>query len=62
MQDIDRFLKASIPSRFSEVDPYDFEDFVERLFQDRGYSTNNPGYSGDFGADLIIKKDINTAA
>ena len=53
IQDI---LKYSLPKRFQDMSPTDFEDFVAQLFSDLGYTVEQTSYSGDFGADLIAAK------
>lgn len=55
--DLKKFLKAAIKVRFQGISPYDFEDFVGKLFLDNGYLVEKTNYSGDFGADLILDKD-----
>lgn len=51
---IQEILKHSIPKRFQDISPTDFEDFVAQLFSDLGYEVEQTSYSGDFGADLIV--------
>lgn len=55
--DMHAFLKASIPVRFQDISPYDFEKFMAELFRADGFTVEETGYSGDFGADLILTKD-----
>jgi len=55
--DFKKFLKAALKVRFQGISPYDFEDFLGKLFKDNGYTISPTRYSGDFGADLILKKD-----
>ena len=55
--DIYPILKASIPNRFSDMDPYDFEKFIGHLFKKKGYIVLETKGSNDFGADLIVTKD-----
>lgn len=54
--DIPAFLRASIPVRFGDISPYDFEDFIAELFREDGYHVEPTSYSGDFGADLVVSK------
>lgn len=35
----------------------EFEDFLEVLFNNKGYKVQNMPLSGDFGADLVVQKD-----
>lgn len=51
---IEPFLKASLPARFQDVSPFDFEDFIAHLFYEAGYEVEQTDYTGDFGADMII--------
>jgi hypothetical protein len=55
--DMDGFLYLAIPTRFQDIPPYDFEDFIGHLFLDNGYIIQQTSYSGDFGADLIVEKE-----
>lgn len=55
--DIHAFLKASMPHRFQDINPYDFEKFMAHLFRADGYAVQETEYSGDYGADLILTKD-----
>lgn len=54
--DLKKFLKAAVKVRFQGISPYDFEDFMAKLFRDNGYHVERTNYSGDFGADLILQK------
>ena len=56
-EDIPKILKSAIRNRFSDFNPYDFEDFIAQLFIANNYSVEQTKYTGDFGADLIIKRD-----
>ena len=49
-------LYSAIAKRFSDFSPYDFEDFIGQLFKDSGYQVEGTNYSGDYGADVIVKK------
>lgn len=55
--DFKKFLKAALKVRFQGISPYDFEDFLGKLFRDNGYTISPTKYAGDYGADLILKKD-----
>lgn len=60
--DIIKILQASIKNRFQDFTPSEFEDFIAKVFQDKGYYVEQTNYSGDYGADLIItKENIKTA-
>jgi restriction system protein len=60
--DIEQFLQASMPVRFQDISPYDFEDFIAELYRIDGFKVSQTDYSGDFGADIIISKDDVTTA
>lgn len=55
--DFKKFLKAALKVRFQGISPYDFEDFLAKLFKDNSYTISPTKYSGDYGADLILNKD-----
>jgi len=54
-QNLIPILKAAIPIRFQDFSPQDFEDFITQLFRDNGCEVDQTPYSGDYGADLILK-------
>lgn len=61
-QNIPEVLKYSMPTRFQDMPPTDFEDFLAQVFRDLGFSVEQTTYSGDFGADLLVSKgDIKEA-
>ena len=51
-----QLLKESIPNRFINLSPRQFEEFIGQLFRDAGYQVRLTKQTGDFGADLIIQK------
>lgn len=53
---IQEILKYSLPKRFQDMSPTDFEDFVAQLLSDLGYKVEQTSYSGDFGADIVAAK------
>lgn len=55
--DFKKFLKAALKVRFQGISPYDFEDFLAKLFKDNGYSISPTKYAGDYGADLLLRKE-----
>ncbi len=55
--DIPKILKSGMSNRFMDFLPQDFEDFVSQLFRDNGYEVEQTKYIGDYGADIIIKKN-----
>lgn len=54
---LDFYLYAALPVRFQDVAPSEFEDFIAYLFKENGYDQKPTGYSSDFGADLIVKRE-----
>ena len=54
---LDYYLYTAMPVRFQDVAPSEFEDFIAFLFKENGYDQKQTGYSSDFGADLIVKRD-----
>lgn len=57
MNEVYDLLRAAIPSRFMNVTPHHFEEFICQLFKDSGYHAELTQQSGDFGADVILEKD-----
>ena len=59
--DILQFKEAriGINENFSNLSPYEFEHFTAKLLREMGYSTKVTQKSGDYGIDIIAKKDIN---
>jgi restriction system protein len=58
-------LEKVLQSGISEIDLMDgikFEHYLEALFRTMGYNVQTTSTSGDFGADLILKKDNRTIA
>ncbi|NND31604.1 MAG: restriction endonuclease [Saprospiraceae bacterium] len=54
---LDYYLYSALPVRFQDTAPSEFEDFIAFLFKENGYEEKQTGYSSDFGADLIVKRD-----
>lgn len=54
---MDQFLRASVPVRFQDVSPFDFEDFIAHLFYEAGCEVEQTDYTGDFGADMVIVRE-----
>ena len=55
--DIPKILKSGMANRFMDFLPQDFEDFISQLFRDNNYEVKQTKYIGDYGADMIIKKN-----
>lgn len=54
---IKQILQHSLPIRFQDMDPLDFEDFIAYLFVKKGYEVQQTSYSGDYGADIVVNKN-----
>jgi len=50
-------IKQNIPTRFANMTPYHFEEFICELFKDSGYQGEITKFTGDFGADVVLTKD-----
>lgn len=50
-------MKSGMPNKFMDFSPQDFEDFICQLFRDNDYKVERTKYSGDYGVDLIVKKE-----
>lgn len=55
--DIRRFLIDSIPSRFHNLSPAEFESFITYLFRKDGYEIEENAPKGDLAHILIARKD-----
>ena len=54
--------RVGISNNFSNLSPYEFEHFVAKLLSEMGYSTKVTQRTGDYGVDIIAKKDGNIIA
>lgn len=54
--------RLGITNNFSNLSPYEFEHFVAKLLREIGYTTTVTQKTGDYGVDIIAKKDNNTIA
>jgi len=54
--------RLGINNNFSNLSPYEFEHFVAKLLREMGYSTKVTQRTGDYGVDIIAKKDGETTA
>ncbi|NDI37228.1 restriction endonuclease [Chengkuizengella sediminis] len=50
-------LKRSGISDIDKMDGHQFEHYLSHLFKSQGYSVQVTSASGDYGADLVLKKD-----
>ncbi len=48
--------EIGLSNNFSNLDPYEFEEFIAKLFRAMGYEAHKTTSTGDFGADVIAKK------
>jgi HJR/Mrr/RecB family endonuclease len=55
-------IDIGLGNNFADLSPYEFEDFVAKLFQKMGYSTTVTKKTGDFGVDIIAKDKTDTIA
>ena len=51
-----------LSSNFSFMSPYDFEEFVAKLFDKMGYKTTTTSKTGDYGVDVVAENDFERVA
>lgn len=51
-----------LSSNFSFMSPYDFEEFVAKLFNKLGYNTRTTSKTGDYGVDVIAENGFEKVA
>lgn len=51
-----------LSSNFSFMSPFDFEDFVAKLFNKLGYNTRTTSKTGDYGVDVIAENSFEKVA
>lgn len=58
-EEIKQLKKAEIGAKnnFQNMSPYEFEEFVAKLFESKGYSARTTSRSGDAGIDVIANKN-----
>jgi len=49
--------KIMLSTNFTLISPFDFENFVANLFNTMGYETEVTNKTGDYGIDVIAKKE-----
>jgi len=54
--------RLGISNNFSNLSPFEFEHFVAKLLREMGYNTKVTQKTGDYGVDIIAKKDNQTFA
>jgi HJR/Mrr/RecB family endonuclease len=54
--------RLGITNNFSNLSPYEFEHFVAKLLREMGYSTKVTQKTGDYGVDIIARKNNDTYA
>lgn len=47
--------KQKVLDSFDDLNGYEFEDYLKKLFSLLGYNVNRTAFSGDQGADLVIE-------
>ncbi|MFH1420551.1 MAG: restriction endonuclease [Candidatus Aenigmatarchaeota archaeon] len=55
-------IEIGLDKNFYNMSPYEFEEFIGKLFKAMGYSTIVTKGSGDFGIDVIAKNGKDTIA
>jgi len=55
--DILPILRSSMPCRFADMPPRDFELFVAQFFKDSGFVVEQIKHQADYGIDVIVAKD-----
>jgi restriction system protein len=50
-------IKYGINQNFKNMTPYEFEEFIAKLFRNMGYDAHTTKKTGDYGIDVIAKKD-----
>lgn len=53
--DFSTLLQESIPNRFMNLTPNQFEDFILTLFKDMGYTSQLTPRSNDYGGDVLAE-------
>jgi len=48
-------IEIGLSNNFANLSPYQFENFIAKLFQKMGYTTGVTSKTGDFGADILAK-------
>lgn len=56
-QDLPSLLQESIPNRFMNLTPNQFEDFIVTLFKDMGYTSELTPRSNDYGGDVLAQNE-----
>ncbi len=62
---INRTKKAKeimFSTNFNFMSPYDFEEFIAKLFNSQGYKTDVTKKTGDYGVDVIAENDLEKIA
>jgi restriction endonuclease Mrr len=64
LTEIKRIKEAEIglQNNFADYSPFEFEEFVAKLFRAMGYSTEVTSKTGDYGIDVIARRGIETIA
>jgi len=54
--------KIIIDTKYESMQPFEFEKFIAKLFNEMGYSAKVTSKTGDFGIDIIAKKSRDIVA
>ena len=49
-------IDVGLTTNFQNMSPFEFEDFIGKLFKKMGYKVEDIVATGDFGADLVARK------
>ncbi len=53
-------IDIGLNNNFADLSPYQFEEFIAKLFVEMGYDAKKTPSTGDFGADVIAKRGDET--
>ena len=53
-------IDIGLENNFANINPYEFEEFIAKLFRKMGYQARRTRSVGDFGADVIAKRGDET--
>ena len=51
-----REIDIGLENNFADYSPYEFEEFIAKLFRKMGYTVETTSKSKDFGTDVIAKR------
>ena len=56
-QALNRYQSQKVAKQFDMIDPFEFEQFVSRVFAEQGYVTEVTQAQNDKGIDIVLTKD-----